>query len=205
MNYAYHHGITKIKAPWFSAKTNQETYVFQNNIKQPSWVAIHLLVSAIWIEQWQTRQINKPSTINHKVRITVLTSQSLMYSRTSFREHNILLITHSYLFIANSTTVIKKIKEFPRSFFNVIPRYVTRMQQRTAFLKFCIRITSSKIYLLEYAYFNDYFLQKIITYIEHCLVNMILSKKEIGVCLLSVLKFGYSPACWYTHFLHVST
>ena len=77
----------------------------------------------------QTRQINKPSTINHKLRITVFTSQSLMYSRTSFREHNILLITYSYLFIAYSTTVIKEIKEFPRSFFNVKPRFVTRMQQ----------------------------------------------------------------------------
>ena len=134
MNYAYHHGITKIEAPWFSAKTNPETCVIQNNIKQPSWVGIHLLVFAIFeYENERTRHINKPSTINHKLRITVLTSQSLMYSRTSFREHNILLITHSYLFIANSTTVIKKIKEFPRSFFNVIPRYVTRMQQRTAF------------------------------------------------------------------------
>ena len=116
--------------------TNSETCVFQNNIKQPSWVAIHLLVFAKFeYDNEQTRQINKPSTINHKLRsrITVLTSQSLMNSRTSFREHNILLITHSYLCIANSTTVIKEIKEFPRSFFNVIPHYVTRMQQRTAF------------------------------------------------------------------------
>ena len=80
----------------------------------------------IWKWQWtQTRQINKRSMINHKLRITVLTSQSLMYLRTSFQEHNILLITHSYLFIANSTMVIKKIKDFLRSIFNVILSYVT--------------------------------------------------------------------------------
>ena len=166
---------------------------------------IYLFFAKFEYDNEQTRQINNPSTINHKVRITVLTSLSLMYSRTPFREHNILLFTHSYLFIVNSTTVIKKIKEFPRSFLNAIPRYVTRMQQRTAFSTVLYKNHLVQNILTWICLFQWSFFTKIITYNDHCLGNMILSKKESGVCLLSELKFRHSPACCYTHFLHVST